>query len=549
MLHPMHSRFQSDRIRSLVTRVNFFTERNGILIMLVIILGISLIYDYPETLLKRPQSIHNWRQCDGASLALNYYQEGMHFLRPATHELTSDKGNTGYTAPSEIPVLYYLVAMLYKVFGYHEYIFRATTLIFFFLGMLYLYKLAWAVLRQFFYAAAVVVLLFSSPLIVYYANNFMPNTVGLSFSIIGWYYFYRYSQHQKTRTFLISVFFFGFAGAMKITELSGPIIILALLLMERFKIYNLKLDSAKHFFVKLSALLLVFIIVGSWVLYAKWYNNLHETAHFSTFTFPLWKTGPEEIAFILHKMKVLWLTDYYLPFTLFSLLCFALFIMFFYKRTNRILAIASVFMVIGLIIYSVLWFQALGDHDYFYVGFYILPAFVFINFFFVIGSFNLKAFYKGLIGFAVLVFLILNVAHARYRQVARYNSWMNDYPEMQDMYNMSSCLNQLKIGRPDTIVFYPSVYIRPLYLMNLKGWIIGESVEITKAQVLKDSASMEDFIRKGAGYFITNNIKSVVKHKALIPYTRDLYGRNGSVFIFRIPPQQENFVAPDSLNR
>jgi hypothetical protein len=549
MLHPMHSRFQSDRIRSLVDRVNCFTERNGILIMQVIILGISLIYDYPETLLKRPQSIHNWRQCDGASLALNYYQEGMHFFRPATHELTSDKATTGYTAPSEIPVLYYVVAILYKVFGYHEYIFRATTLILFFLGLLYLYKLAWAVLRQFFYAAAVVVLLFSSPLIVYYANNFMPNTVGLSFTIIGWYYFYRYSQHHKTRTFLVAMLFFGFAGAMKITELSGPIIVLVMLLIDRFKIFDLKLGSAKHFFVKLSALLLVFSLVGSWVLYAKWYNNLHETAHFSTFTFPLWKIGPEDIAFILHKMRVLWLTDYYLPFTLCSLLCIALFVMFFYKRIDRILAIASAFMIIGLIIYSMLWFQALGDHDYFYIGFYILPVFIFINFFLVIASFNLKAFYKWLIQVTVLVFLIFNVAHARYRQGARYNSWMNDYPEMQDMYNMSSCLNQLKIGRSDTIVFYPSIYIRPLYLMNLKGWIIGEPGEITHDQVFKDSSSMENCIRKGAGYFITNNLKSVVTNKALIPYTRDLYGRNGSIFIFRIPPRQDNFCAPDSLFR
>jgi hypothetical protein len=543
----MHSQSQNNRIISFFHGVWPYIERNGLWIVMIIILGISWIYDYPEILLKRPQSIHNWRQCDGASLALNYYQEGMQFFKPRTHGLYSDNETTGYTAPSEIPILYYFVAMLYKVFGYHEYLFRLTNLIFFFLGLLYLFKLAQALLKNFFYAAAVVVLLFSSPVIVYYANNFMPNTVALSFTIIGWYYFYQYYLNQKTRVFLIATLFFGLAGAMKITELSSPIIILLLLLADRVNLLNLKLGPKRHLLIKLTSLVSVFMIVAGWIIYAKWYNNFHATSQFSTYTFPLWKTAPEDIGLILHKMKVLWLTDYYLPFTLYSILACALFIIIYYKRADRILGIASVFLLVGLIVYSILWFQALGDHDYFYIGFYTLPVFIFINFFVVLGSFNMKVIYRRLIQVVVLAFLVVNVSHAKQRLEIRYNSWMNDYPEMQDLYKISSYLDQLKISRQNTLVFFPSMNIRPLYLMNIKGWTIWDHSVITNELDNRDSVLMKAYIEKGAGYFITNDIKAVFSRKSLVPFTKDLYGQQGNVYIFRIPPRQENFFPADSL--
>jgi len=136
-------------------------------IYILLIAGMSIFYDYREVLLKRPQSVHNWRQCDGASLALNYYQEGMHFFRPQTHMLNSDNNTTGYSAPSEIPILYYFVALLYKIFGYHEYIFRAVNLLIFYIGLFYLFKLADSILKDLFFATVVTVLIFSAPVLVY----------------------------------------------------------------------------------------------------------------------------------------------------------------------------------------------------------------------------------------------------------------------------------------------------------------------------------------------------------------------------------------------
>jgi hypothetical protein len=545
----MHNRSPNSRLVQLFSKARLFIERRGLWIVSAVILIMALLYDYPATLLKRPQSTHNWRQCDGASLAMNYFQEGMRFFKPRTHGLYSDNYSTGYTAPSEIPILYYFVALLYKLFGYHEYLFRAANLLIFFLGLLYLFRLSQAVLKSNFYATAVVVLLFSSPLLVYYANNFMPNTVSLSFTIIGWYYFYQYTLQHNTRTYLTAMIFFLLSASMKITGLSGPIIIMVLLLTDRLRISRLHLGAEKHFLIKQGSLLGIFLIVAGWVFYAKWYNNLHGTSQFSTYTFPIWNLKTEDIRFVLHKTKVIWMQEYYHPLTLYCLTGCALVCIFQYKRTNKMLGMVSVFLLGGLIAYSILWFEALGDHDYFLIGFYILPAIVFINAFHALLSYDMNIIFKRLIGIAVLILLIINVSHARHRHTFRYSSWMNDYPEMLDLYAINPYLEQKGINRQDTVVFFPCPNIRPLYLMNLKGWTLTDYAEITDEIVAEDSVMMLDCIRKGARYFFISNTKSVVKRKSLLPYTRDLYGKSGNVLIFRIPPCEINYTLTDSIGR
>jgi 4-amino-4-deoxy-L-arabinose transferase-like glycosyltransferase len=339
-------------------------------VIFLLALGLlSLCYDYPDVLLKRPQSVHNWRQCDGASLALSYYQNGMHFFQPQTQGLYSDNFTTGYTAPSEIPVLYYFVALLYSIFGYHEVIFRAVNLLLFFLGLFYLFRLGLEATRSVFYSLALVVIIFSAPVLVYYGNNYLPNTVALSFSLIGWYYFYRYYKSEKTKTFMLSVLFFGIAGAMKVTELTGPIIVLGMLLLERFGIFRTGVHAHRHLIPKLAALAMIFAMVGGWILYARSYNNLHGTAQFSTFIFPYWELDQEAVAFVFHKMRVLWFSDYFYPPTFFLLLTGLILTALLWKRADRMLSFSSLALLTAILGFSLLWFAALGDHDYFFIGF------------------------------------------------------------------------------------------------------------------------------------------------------------------------------------
>ncbi|HBO76234.1 MAG: hypothetical protein A2W97_11745 [Bacteroidetes bacterium GWE2_40_63] len=86
------------------------------LIFILLLVAIGFMYRYHQTLFYQPQSVHKWRQSDCASIALNYYQGGMHFFQPETHNLTSDGGITGKAFTSEVPFLYFGVALLYNFF-------------------------------------------------------------------------------------------------------------------------------------------------------------------------------------------------------------------------------------------------------------------------------------------------------------------------------------------------------------------------------------------------------------------------------------------------
>ena len=108
-------------------------------IFIVILLCVSSLYGYRDTLFLRPFSEHQWRQCDCLSIADNYYAEGMHFFSPEVHW----SGNTGdgKTSTSECPLIYYTVAALWKVFGYHEFIYRLLNILIAFCGLYALFKL------------------------------------------------------------------------------------------------------------------------------------------------------------------------------------------------------------------------------------------------------------------------------------------------------------------------------------------------------------------------------------------------------------------------
>ena len=74
----------------------------------LLILVLSIIYNYPYFLFQPPQSLHQWRQCDCLSITMNFYQDDNAFLQPAVHNLGHD--GTGKTV-SECPIIYYSIAL------------------------------------------------------------------------------------------------------------------------------------------------------------------------------------------------------------------------------------------------------------------------------------------------------------------------------------------------------------------------------------------------------------------------------------------------------
>jgi hypothetical protein len=281
--------------------------------------------------------------------------------------------------------------------------------------------------------------------------------------------------------------------------------------------------------------------VAGWISWAKYYNHLHNSGYFSTQTYPIWHLSHDEVMMGLKTIKQLWYPDYFMPVTLILTGIMALYSLVKFKKSDTVIGMASLAYFGGLLVYIVLWFEALMHHDYFLISFYILPAFIFINFFrFLHGYIQAKK-VNFIIKPVVIVFLIINVGYAARANNLRYDSPENESYKFQDLYKITDFLRNINIKIDDRIVFVPDICIRPLYLINQPGWVMEAFKKNDPDQPAKDSIDMRRFIKAGASYMITNDLTCFFNRKSLLPYTRQLVAKHGNVYVFRLPPVIENF--------
>jgi hypothetical protein len=516
------------------------------ILFIIILISISFFYHYNEIAFKRPQSVHKWRQSDCASITLNYYQGGMKFFNSETHNLTSDGGTTGKCCTSEIPILYYAVASFYKVFGYHEYVYRIFNTLIFFLGLFFLFQFIQFLLKDNFWAIALTILFFTSPVLVYYGNNFLSNSTSLAFSIIGWYYFIRFSFDRKPKWFYISIIVFFIAAALKVTALFSIFAILGIYLLEllRLKKFNtgriLFNQPVKYFL----SIIFVLFIIGLWAVYAHNYNQKHDCSYFSTTIFPLWNLDRTEIKAILDNINKLWLAQYFhKSVLLFLSVCF-LFIMVFFRKNNALLMFSLIFIFAEIVVYIILQFWTFADHDYYTINMYILPILIVVSTFDILKRHFNKIFNSAIFKVVFSLFLLFNIYYAHQKITERYEGWMNDYQKNNDLYTITPYLRQIGISSGDTVISIPDKSNVSLYLMNQKGWTEYTDAKFNRRTHIlynQDSIGIKTSIEKGAKYLIANGISELYEKAYLQSYCSSLKGNYGNVLIFDLGNTERNF--------
>ncbi len=503
-----------------------------------ILLLFAVFYSYPSVLLKRPQSVHHWRQSDCASLAMMYSQTGMHFFQPQTHNLTSADNTNGYNAPSEIPFEYYFIAILYKIFGYHDFIFRLVNTLIFLTGIFYLFKTCTLLIKDFFWSSATALFFFTSPVLVYYGNNFLTDTSAIAFTLIAWHFFFKYYFDRKTAYFLIAIVFFILAGASKISALLSLAALTGIFFMELFRILTFT-DKDKLFAkpgLSIFSFIGVFGLIAAWVFYAKKFNALHGSAYFSTWLIPLWDMNAEQIKGVMDAIQGLWLDQYFHVYALLFLAFAFLFTIIFIKRTNRLLMSITLFLFIGTCIYIVLWFATFQSHDYYTINLYILLIFALINFFWLIKNRFPKVFSNNYLKFVFTCFLVFNMLHARDGMKGRYYGWWTEYPEYKDYHEVTPYLRSIGIAPLDTVVCLPDATHFTLYLMNQRGWTACLDRNY-------DSASVASSVQHGAKYLIVNG-EETLKLEYLKSFFNEPIGQYNTIRVFKLNKSLYSLPSP-----
>lgn len=515
-------------------------------LFLLIILLLSFYYDYDSYVFFRPQSVHAWRQADCASISLNYYQHGMNFFCPQVHNLNSDGGTTGFCATSEIPVLYYFTAILYGLFGPHEFFIRIINAIIFFLGLFFLFKLFFYLWEDYFWAIAFSVLFFTSPLLVYYGNSYITNVSALSFAIVGLYFFTRYYTERNKKALILSFVFFLLAGSFKVTALMCFFAIFGYFILGKLKIYSKDTPTIFHHNkLYLIGTFSVVIIVFGWILYARYFNQIHDCYYFSTTIFPIWKLSVDEInCFMLHIYKV-WFSDYFHLSIHLLFLSMLVYIVFNVKRANKFHIITLLLLCVESIVYIILQFWTFHDHDYYVIEQNIVPIFIIITSFGIFYKKHFKIAKSPITKVIFTLLIIFNAHHVQSRVKDRYSGEQNSYhTEKNDIYTITSYLRKIGVSYDDKVVFIPDQCNVSLYLMNQQGWTQYTDARFNRGESIRynqDSAGIAESIKHGAKYLILNDYSNIYSYPYVQSYTHNLIGNYGSVLIFNLSDSIRNF--------
>ncbi len=449
-------------------------DKNSIYAIAIIISGfLTRLINIKQPLLE----VAMWRQCDTASIARNFYYNGMNIFYP---QVMQGGTTEGYIGGTEFQIYPFTVAILYQLFGVHEYLGRLVSILAFCGGAFFLYRLSRKYVDK---TSSLIALLFYTfnPYIFFYSRSFQPDSTMLFFSIAMLYFFSEWIDKERWWRFALMTLCATFAFLTKLPTvcLGLPLLYLCL---RKYKI-NFIIQWKLWLFAALS-LILAFL----------WYKHSYYLATINGLTF-------ERFRFTSYST--------YLD-------------SFFYKRVfltavfeKVLIYVGAVFLVLGIILtikkkeLRFIHYWLLAIIIFFFIGAYkvvahtyytipiVAPASIFIGYA-ISNSLKLIAAYKitgtkRVVLLVLYIMLIMSLPIISYHKITgRYKTKRleKDYP----IYVVGKIVDEIT---PKNDLIIGCLWGGPqiLYYSNRRGWTMG-----TYGCSIK---SIEDLRRKGANYFVT----------------------------------------------
>ncbi|MDD5571061.1 MAG: glycosyltransferase family 39 protein [Bacteroidales bacterium] len=440
-----------------------------LLIFISLIAALYFGLGFGKVLFMRPQGLHQWAQCDRASIARNFAEEDLNIFKPRVHMTNEGSGITG----CEFPFMNFLAAVFYKIFGFNEFWYRFLMLVAITAGVYFAMLLAKNYLRSFWLAIVIAVQWYNSPTLAYYSPNFIPDTASLGFTMIAWFFIFKYIKSLRKKDLYFWGVFLLLASLIKITSLLSVMAVAILLLLDKFNFFeNRKFENRKTVVLLISG---IFILTFAWYAYASWLNKVNNMSVFlmSNKTFG----NKTELIQMLSGTNYLWVKFYYNNYYYYFIAASAVFLIFNFKKIDKILLVVFVSLFVGGIVFFFLMLAQFAVHDYYIITLLPLVFFYLLMLADVVMKYEKKSVVR-IISVTVIVFMlfqtsIFSINHQKYR----YNNWMFKSEKNYSAYfNLEKHLRRAGLKREDKVVsIYDNSPDVSLYLMNQKGWRINEN--------------------------------------------------------------------------
>jgi hypothetical protein len=524
----------ADKIKTLNESIKTFAGKfsignkriSAIFSIVLFLLCLHFFYSYVgvyKYIHKRPCSIHISAQTSRASVALNYYENSMNFFTPQYQRTLEGKGYTGL----EFPIIYYMGAICYKLFGFDEMYLRVISLVITSIGLLFFFLLSRTFTKSNLVSLCIVGAVICSPVFLFYTPNFMPDPPSVAFILTGWYFLFRYFSTQKSPYLNLTVIFFTLGMLLKVTGGICFAVLFVLLILDKLKFFRNKEREAlfpekKRLIIKSCVGLAVVI---SWYKYSTWFPATHGGS-----TFLLNRNSYESWADtldVLDWIKKLWL-DHYYPYEGYVLLiAVAALVIIFCWKANRLLLTITVLYFLGSLCYFYLFLRQFKHHDYYIIT--MLPTFFFMFLCFadIIRKTAEKYFYPLQLVLLVVFFFNFKESFMKSRQsyCTRYSTdiyyWTGDFRAYEDL---EPKLRKLGIKREDRVISgFDATDCASIYLMNQLGIVFSSdnsksevdawmNYPTVKYMVLNDSATF----RRQYNYDLSDKV--IATHRGLMIY-------------------------------
>lgn len=505
--------------------------RRNVLFLVILTISFLAVKSY-DWIPLRPQSVHQWRQSDCTSYARMYHQDDRSLFNPRAHSLTGKNGEM----VSEFPVLYYVAGKLYHVFGPHEGILRALTLVTFLLGVFALYGLSRLLIHSEWLAFLPPLFLLFAPYINYYSVNFLPDLPALSLVLCGWYFLFCYFKAERERSLWLAFLCFTLASLFKISAsvslVAATLLLIQYWIQKGYLSFRILKSQKLYGYMTVAIMCVSYGVLGLWVLFAKYYNAQSGNGANLLGILPIWDMSREAVldTFRIYGTKwyhqILWPPFYYLM----GLSIVSLFI--FWKKIPQLLRMSTLWLLLGQVAYMILWFDTFYHHDYYLVNTFILPVFLFLMLTYLVDrwTFNTKKRVVRYTAAAVMAILIMAAAvNCRSALQARYSG--NLYESCnKDLYDIEPYLRSLGLQWQDKVFSAPDASPNiTLNMMNQQGW--------TEAYNTHDY-NIDYFLWAGADYMIISD-SAILQNPLYSKYAGHEIGQHKSVKIYDLRPYKQ----------
>jgi len=280
----------------------------------------------------------------------------------------------------------------------------------------------------------------------------------------------------------------------------------------------------------LAGFALVFILVGAWYVYLRWYKAHHGNDYFFAQLKAIWSGEDMNLlVYTLYRTVFFWTKYYFFPLVHVILVPLIFVVLLGRRSPGNLLYALTFFTFAGALGIYFMWFYQFIDHDYYVINLYIFPVFLILSSLIILKKYFTHIYNSLFFKILIILFVIINIFYAKQTMNHRYGGYM-DYRLNEQLAEpeFHTYLNGLGITQDTWVISVPGgAPNATLYLLDRPGFTEWIDRNGSRPNV----GVIRDWYARGARYLIVNR-PDYLQNPVMQPFLDKEIGQYKDVKIF-----------------